>query len=205
MLVATEYQLYPPKENTFDAEFSTVFQKFTDAVYKKDLVVLDAFLNENITFSFGEPAGKKGFYEFWNLDNRPEQSELWAVLEKILRLGGAYNSEARSYYAPYTYINFPNEFDPYENFAIIEKDVKICEKKDADSTVIGYLSYNIVQFIYDSEFWSLSDKDFVRIRIPSGLEGYIQKKFIISPIEYRLCISCNDNGEWKLNFLFAGD
>ena len=36
---------------------------------------------------------KEDFYKYWNLNNNPQESELWGELEKIIDLGGTFESK----------------------------------------------------------------------------------------------------------------
>jgi hypothetical protein len=148
------------------------------------------------------------------LDDNPEQSKLWTELEKIIAFGGSfdnfYDSEQEFFVAPYVFGDFPNELDGFECFAIIDKNVNVYAENDIKSRVIDHLNYNIIKFNnirldwYDA-FWRKSDDDLVKIKTLSGEMGYIAKKYIRSPIDYRLFIEYKDNIGWKLTVLVAGD
>ena len=113
--IATEYKLFPPLEQNYDAEFEKVFIEFADAVYSKDLLAIDGFLDGEILNSFGDGGwGKHNFYDIWDLNQNPEQSALWVELGKIIQLGGVYTAEDRDFVAPYIFSNFPDEFDVFE-------------------------------------------------------------------------------------------
>jgi hypothetical protein len=204
--IAIEYQLLPPQEQNYEAEFEKDFNKFKEAIYNKDLLALDGFLDEAIRVSFGGQSGKPDFYAEWELDQDPDQSGLWIELEKIIRLGGIYDAKTKIFIAPYVYADFPDEFDSFEHFAIIDKEVKAYETEDIGAGIIDELNYNIIKLnTFDSTFWQKTDYDFIKIETPSGRIGFIQKQFIRSPTGYRLSLKCNDNGEWKMTFLVAGD
>ena len=209
---ATEYQLFPPKKQSYDAEFAEVYKEFFDAVQNKELAVIDSFIDDQTILSFGgNYFGKTGFYEQWNLHSDPEQSELWAKLAEIMRLGGVYDGNEKSFIAPYTYSEWPAEFDGFECFAIIDKEVKVYMSDKTSSDVIGKLSYNIIKADTGSklwksgEYWHKSDQALISIKLPGGEFGYIKKQHIKSPIDYRLCIKRNDTGKWILTFLVSGD
>jgi len=204
-LIPLEKQLLPPAQEINDAEFEQAYKKFIEAVHNKDLNTLDGFLDNKIMTSFGGDAGKPYFYEYWNLGDNPEKSELWAELEKIIKLGGVYEKDEKRFTAPYIFKNFPDELDAFEYFVIIDEDVKIYEKDSTDSTIVGELDYNIVKFENNDEFWEMNGEGFIKITAFSGKEGYIQKKYIRSPIDYRFSLVREKAGEWKLAFLVAGD
>lgn len=204
--VEAENQLPPHQEQTYDADFETAYKDFTDAVNKKDLAALDAFLDDEILTSYGVDSGKANFYEFWHLNTDPDQSALWTELSKIISIGGTYSKEDRTFIAPYVYSDFPDKINPIESFAVISPQVNVYEEKDLASNVIAYLSYNIIKLDESefSEYWNKSDQDLIYIETPSGKKGYVQKQFLRSPMDYRLSI-VNKNDAWKLTYLIAGD
>ena len=203
--IATKQQLLPPDEQIFDSEFADVYNRFVSAVDQKDLSVIDGFLADETMVSLGEyRLGKVSFYKYWELDANPEQSELWAVLEEIIHLGGLYYPETKTFWAPYTFTDV--ELNGYEYYIVIDRNVKAYASPDSSSEVIEYLNYNILKVNeLPNRFWEKTDQYFIRITTPSGITGYIQKMHIRSPIDYRLGIECDENGDWKLSFLIAGD
>jgi hypothetical protein len=201
-VVMTE-QLLPPAKPVGDAEFEEVYSAFADAVQDRDLSALDGFLDEGTMSSFGGDMGKAAFYEQWGLDNNPKDSELWAEIEAILALGGVYDGEGRSFTAPYVFANFP--LDGFEYHAIVGNNVAVYETESVQSREMDSISYNLLKNGALDAFWDQSDEDFVRIRTLTGAEGYVQKKFIRSPTDYRFELSRKEGGEWKLLYMLAGD
>ncbi|WP_446786506.1 hypothetical protein [Macellibacteroides fermentans] len=204
--VESENQLLPLHEQPYDAEFDNVYKTFTDAVRNKDLSVIDGFLDDDIMVSFGSDPGKAAFYEYWNLNNKPEQSELWTELEEIIALGGHYNRDERTFTAPYTYADFPDDMDSFVSVVVIDEGVNVYEKKEPGSEVIAQLNYNIIKLdLDDKESEYKPDEDLIKIETPSGKKGYVQKQFVRSPIDYRLSLIFNKNSEWKLVTMISGD
>ena len=195
---ATEHQLLPTPEQVFDAEFEKVYNEFTEAVRRKDLSVIDRFINDSTKSSL-EDYGKSAFYDYWNLHNDPDQSGLWAEMEEIIELGGTYKPEWECFIAPYTFNDWPDEFDVFEYYVVIDKEVKVYEEEDLSSNVVDYLNYNIMKF-HDNNKDNFESHDLVRIKTPSGTYGYIQKLYIRSPRDYAITIRRNDIGEWKIQF-----
>ena len=95
---------------------------------------------------------------------------------------------------------------------IIDDKVAVYAEESLTSEVIDYLSYNIIR---DNTDWYYGtgeetrakrwDSDFTKIQSQSGSIGYIEKKYIKSPIDYRFGFSLNEEGEWKMIFLVTGD
>ena len=200
---ATEQKLVPPEQN-FSDEFNAELKKLTDAVRGKNLTVIDGYLDSETMVDFGGNSGKAAFYEHWNLNKSPEKSHLWAELEKILALGGTYDEQEKTFIAPYTFSNFPAELDVFEHHIITGKDIKMYAEKSLESTVAESLSYNIIKALDGYGFFDKSDDAFIGIKTLAGTQGYVQKKHIRSPIDYRLSILYK-NGGWKLTYMVSGD
>ena len=205
MFSVTEHKLPPPKEN-FDAEFTTFYNEFAAAVGKKDMRFIDGILDDEVMSSFGGDPGKEYFHTYWDSQN------LWAVLDEIVALGGVYYPKTSKDYpsyekffvAPYTFQRDFEGLDGYGFYVVIDKGVPVYKEEDAESEVVTKLDYRILEFHHSDAFWDKGPEDFVSVTTLSGSTGYIQKKFLRSPIDYRLCIEQKD-GEWKLLWLIAGD
>lgn len=211
--IATEYQLLPPENQNFDGEFSRVYEAFREAIYNKDLNFIDSFIDERIFLSFGGHMGREGLYDLWALHENPEQSELWVELEKIIELGGTYDESEKTFIAPYTwsgsvgyhvpegaYDSLQDGFYEYEEF-IIDKEVKVYEEENAQSRVIDTLSYNVCFRPLGSDW----EADFVKIKTPSGAEGYTQQKYLRTVADMRLRISYEEEDGWRLRTFIGGD
>ena len=217
----TKHRLIPPKQ-VFDAEFEAFYKEFVAAVRAKDMDFIDSILDEGIMSSFGGEPTKEYFYEFWeHRDQRKDvyRKSLWDELEAIITLGGRYYQAGvfrevtgKCFVAPYLFMDFiyedfaDDDVRPFDYDVIIEKGVRVYENANTNSKVIDTLDYNIVIYHYNANetLWELSPDDFVSITTLSGAAGYIQWKYLRSPIDFRLCIEQKD-GEWKLLWLIAGD
>jgi len=199
----TQQQLFPP-EQAFDVEFEAFYEEFTAAVRGKDTRFIEGILDDEIMSSFGGVPGKPYFYDYW------AYMDLWAKLGEIIALGGVYYqageyhqaNRGKCFVAPYTFAELDG--DAFEQYAVIGKDVPAHEKKSARSKVIASLDYNILEFHNSDEFRKKGPEDFVSVTLPTGETGYVQRKYLRSPTDYRLCIEQKD-GEWKLLWLVAGD
>ena len=209
MFSVTEHKLLPPKEN-FDAEFKAFYDEFAAAVGKKDMRFIDGILDSEVMSSFGGDPGKEYFHAHWDSQN------LWAVLDEIIALGGVYYPKTSERYpsyekffvAPYTFIGDFEELEGVDYYVVTGKDVPIHKEESIESEVVTKLEYRILEFHHSDafalEFRDKGPEDFVSVTTLSGAVGYIQKQYLRSPIDYRLCIMQKD-GEWKLLWLIAGD
>jgi len=196
--IVTEHRL-PPPEQSFDAGFEAFYEDFTAAVYVRDMEFIDSILDDEVMTSFGGDPGKEYFHEFWS------GYDIWTVLEQIAALGGVHDPANKSFTAPYTFVDFQETgLDVYGHFIVIGEGVRVFETASIVSKVIDTLDHTIVEFRYSSEFWEKHPNDFVSVTTLSGEVGYIQKKYLRAPIDYRLCIEQKDGG-WRMVSLTAGD
>jgi len=178
----TRHKLIPPAQ-VFDAEFDAFYNEFTAAVRGKDMTFIDGILDDGVMSSFGGEPGIAFFYEYWG--EWKSYDELWDVLEEIIALGGVYDQAKKSFVAPYL---FQAGLEAYEQFAIIAKDVPVYANASTGSQVIASLDYSVLEFHSSGEFWEKGPEDFVSVTLLLGDKGYMQKKYLRSPIDYRLRI-----------------
>jgi len=207
----TEHKLPPPKQ-ALSAEFEAFYKEFTAAVSDRNMKYIDSILDDEVSSSFGGDLGKAYFHEYW--DNAKKQSGrgLWDVLGDIVALGGVYYSQKSERYpsygncfvAPYTYTGEFEGLDGFDYFVVIDKGVPVYTEESTESEVVTTLDYRILEFRHSDDFWPKGPDDFVSVTTLAGPAGYIQKKYLRSPIDYRLCIEQKDGG-WKLLWLIAGD
>lgn len=205
----TEHKLAPPNQ-VFNAEFEAFYKEFTAAVQDRNMEFIDGILDDEVTSSFGGDPGKAYFHEYWGY----KENHLWSELDKIIALGGVYYSKTSERYpsygncfvAPYIFTGDFKELDGVDYYVVTEKGVPVHKEEDAESEVVTTLDYRLLEYHY-SDSDRLLEKgldDFVSVTTLSDNTGYIQWKYLRSPMDYRLCIEQKDEG-WKLLWLIAGD
>jgi len=204
--LAAEGRLFPVDEAAKDPSFLAFRQKLIEAARKHDLDFILGTLDPNIVNSFGGSEGIEGFKAIWEL-NKP-QTKLWDTLTLVLTLGGSLNvsDQETSFWAPYVYSRWPNEFDSFEHAAIIGTNVKIRSRPALDAPVVTNLSYDIVKFADQS--WlpagEAGPEAWVKIIAPTGREGFVSSRYVRSPIDYRIGFIKKD-GRWSITHFVAGD
>ncbi len=75
------------------------------------------------------------------------------------------------------------------------------------SKILKKLNYEIVFYVHDTEVKETENTrsyDWSKVKISSGLQGYVLGKFSRSPIDY--CVMFKKiEGRWKMIFFVAGD
>lgn len=199
--------LLPIDETDKNDSFKNFKIEMLNAIKEKDIDFLKAHINENIKFSFGGGYGMEDFIKEWKLNENPETSELWTTLEQVLEMGSKVygNEDSMHVWTPYVFTEFPDSYDPFEYSVCIDKNVNVYSKPSLDSYIITQLNYNIIKPIDDYRIEIYSDGlMWSKIQLPSGERGYVDSKYIRSPIDYRASFTLED-GTWKMVCFIAGD
>lgn len=197
-------------ESELDPSLVTFLNKLQQSVEQKDTELLLSLIAQNIKFSFGSSDKRDEFISFWQLDQNPTQSKIWGELEDALELGGSFfDPNHNTYIIPYIYSHFPEEANPYEYSAIVGKKVNIRDTPSIQGEVIAQLSLETVRNDGppSDQTYTMDDRTYpwVPIVTPQGDRGYVVKKFIRSPNDYRIGISKSISEEWEIYLFIAGD
>jgi len=192
-------KLRPVDEAGRDPSFLEFRSRLIEAVARRDADFVMGVLEPNILVDFGGGHGPGAFREHWKLD-RPEASELWDQLGRVLALGGRFQGEGedRQFWAPYVF-DFPPGFDGFEFGAILGSGVRARVQPDEQAAVVARLSFDVVQMEHPAD-----GADWVRITTPDGQKAYVARRLIRSPIDYRAAFK-RVGGRWVMRALVAGD
>ena len=193
-------KLHPADEASQDPSFVAFRTSLLDALAKKDKAFVIGILDPDIKVSFGPDHGVAGFERHWELD-RPQSSDLWRELTTVLSLGGRLREGdgAVEFWAPYTFTDFPNDWDAFESAAILGANVNVRASPGNDSPILEQLTFDVVRTTgQDTGEW-------VKIVTPGGKEGYVARRYIRSPIDYRAAFVKGATGGWRMRLLVAGD
>ncbi|MCM3871338.1 MAG: SH3 domain-containing protein [Pyrinomonadaceae bacterium] len=203
---ASARKLLPVDEGAKDASFKTFRDSLIRAVRQRNTRFVLSVLHPRVHLSFGGHYGKKDFLELWKPDS--PKSELWNELSTALLLGGTFGiSEGkRVFWAPYTFIAFPDDLDPYEYAAIIGENVRVRSQPNTSASIVTILSYDIVKAtrLITENTREVNPRGWVRVAVPDGRNGYVASKYIRWPIEYRLSFE-RIRGKWLITAFIGGD
>ncbi len=196
-----EYRILPTDESINDKSLVEFISDLKEIVSKKETTSLFDMLDPNITVSYG--GGIYGIEEFskhWKL-NSPEESELWNVFDKLLKMGGTWEKDengADYFCIPYihsnkTFSKYDYDFDWPFTAVCVTPIVKVYSKPITNSTEVATLSYDIVEI--DSDF---IHNDFTKIQtIDKRIHGYVQTLKIMNLAEEHIVIEKRENN-WKI-------
>ncbi len=177
-------RLLPVDESKRDPKLVAYLTKFKTAVAHRDRDELLPLVAPEIKLGFGGEDGIANFH--------PD----WAMLERLLALGGAW--QGATYSIPYVFARFPDDLDAFDYAAVTGKGVWLREQASATSRGVRTMDYEIVKVDEQGEEWW-------KITTLQGETGFVSAKFIASPIGYRALFQKNRRNEWKLSALLAGD
>lgn len=194
---SAQTRVLPVDQAASAPDFFSFRAQFAAAIARRDTIFLLSALNKDVKLSFGGDAGIEAFKTMW----RPAEpdSRVWDVLGTTLALGGTFSSEG-TFIAPYIFTQWPKETDPFSNMASIGTGVRVRSAPAATAPVIGSLDFYIVAVIdqpTDAARW-------VKVRIAPNKTGYVDARFLRSPIDYRVNFAKLD-GRWQVVSFLAGD
>ncbi|WP_418499055.1 SH3 domain-containing protein [Flagellimonas sp.] len=198
-------ELYPPAIEISDPTLSKFLTELTLAVGKKDKDFILSHMDPNVLSSFGGNGGIDELKEYWDFEK--EHTTFWDELENILLIGGAkYEDGSGSYSIPYTFSDWPNEFDAFEHYLILGTHVNVRSAPSTEnSKVLGQLSYRIVKLNQSPQDNSESESQWFNISTIDGkLTGYVHGKYLVSPVGYRMVLTKSTKG-WVISSFVAGD
>lgn len=196
LTVPTYGKVLPVDEGPNDPAFAAFRDSVLRIVAARDTSALLALVAPDIKNSFGGDGGPAEFRAQWRL-GEPD-SELWGVLDDILRHGGRF-AGPDAFIAPYTFDGLPDTLDAFEHLMVRDADVPVHAGRDSTSAILARLSYDIVRAgPYDPE------TTWTAIALGGERVGYVPADRIRSAVDYRLQFARRD-GRWLLVFLLAGD
>lgn len=202
-------KLYPVDEAPKDTSFFLFREDLIDAVHKKDIFFVTQMLDPNIKASFGDPEGIATFVAIWGLETpeKTQESQLWEVLDKVLKGGGVFRDNKTTFVAPYLFATFPDEYDSFTHGAITGQGVRMREGPGLNTRTLKTLSYDIVKVNDYSEKMDTIGGEvhpWVAIETLDGTKGHVFGQFVGDAIGFRAGFEKKGNN-WKMVFLVAGD
>lgn len=185
----------PVDEGLYNLGFARFRTQLLQISARKDVHALQGVVSPQIKISFGDQQGWKAFVENWALNEYPERSNFWEKLDETLTLGGRF-THPQAFMAPYPF-HCAAIKDPYTDVVVIAKNVSLREAPTTDARMLSQLSFVVVQIIEDQRDWA-------HIKTDTGQTGYIAKRYLRRPIDYRAGFTQTAEG-WWMDIFVAGD
>jgi hypothetical protein len=210
---------YPPRNDVgHDPTLEKFINNVLQAIEKKDETYLISVLDKDVTFAFDGEGGIKAFEETYQLNN--DSSSIWPLLKRVIGLGGVFlhdEADERGKYQfvfPYVYDLELNIDDDYYSIGVITgKNVNLREKPDTKSVVKTQLTYDVIWYLYGDEYGEtqsgtneFGEPEWYLIETYDRKNrGWVNWRYVYSPVGYRLFLYKNDKGIWKISAFLAGD
>jgi hypothetical protein len=190
-------RLLPVDDAASSPDFFSFRAHLLSAIVRKDVAVLLAVVDPNIKNGFGGDDGKAAFEREW----RPAaaDSTVWEVLATILALGGRGSGED-TFIAPYVSAVWPADVDGFEHVAVIGDRVRVRGAPAPDAEELALVSFEVLARARDDK----TPEDWTAVTLRDGRRGYVQSRYVRSPIDYRAYFTKKD-GRWWMVMLLAGD
>jgi hypothetical protein len=196
--VATaQSRLLPVDQAASVPDFFSFRAQLQVAVARRDVEAVIAVLSKDVKLSFGGDTGVEDFKRMWK-PSAPD-SELWEKLAAVLSLGGTFAADG-TFTAPYVFTKWPQERDAFSHMAAVGTAIRIRSSASVAATVLAALDYSIVEVVESPA----AESKWVQVKISPGRTGYVDARFLRSPIDYRINFAKID-GRWQVIFFLAGD
>lgn len=189
--------MHPVDQAAQQPDFFSFRAQLLVALAKRDVDGLMSVVHKDIKNSFGGNDGIDEFRETW-FSERPGAS-IWETLTSVLALGGIFTSEAK-FSAPYVFSLWPRDVSGFDYVAVTGSGVRVRSKPSATSAPLATVSYSILEVPQDLE----APEGWVAVKLLSGATGYVDRRYVRSPIDYRATFRKID-GKWQMTVLIAGD
>ncbi len=196
---------FPPRDDSGNnPELQLFVRELKEIIKNKDSQRLLAKVHPQIKFDFDEGIGVEKFKKNWKPEDK--NSSLWPIMSKIVGLGGVFVKNRTNPFFDFVfpYVNEVDLEDGDEYFTtlvITNKDVKVREKPDLNSKVVGQLTYDIVSYDYEK---SKDEKWYFIQTADKKISGYISSDFAYSPVDYRMFLT-KEKEKWMISCIIAGD
>ncbi len=191
-----EARSLPPRDEcAADAEFARFRAQLADAVIRHDAPGFLALVADDIGFTREGVIGpgKAEFALAWELAD-PDRSSLWDELIRVLAAGCARDGGRIA--APYLYLRFPAELDPWEA-GVAGPGARLYESQDATGTRVRIAWEVLEEAHLDSE------TGWVTVRLSDGRRGFVRREDLWSSIDYHAIFEKRE-GQWRMTEFRGG-
>lgn len=184
------------KGNKTLTEFINLLKKTID---NRDVKTLYSLMDTNVISSHG--GALYGFNDLEYFWGKPEGKFLWDDINRIVNLGGAFQSGDTLYRFPYCDVDrfFKDVKDQewYSMCVCLRKGVPLYSEGSVSSDTVALMNYSIVHIYQLGE--NNPPKGFLKVTSEENkIVGYVQQHEIYQTADYALDIEKQNNGTWKI-------
>ena len=197
MFANAQVELRPIDEAVSRPDFLAFRNELKAVVERRDSAELLAVVHREIKTSFGGDDGVAEFKDVWKIESK--ESKIWDELRTVLALGGSFDEDG-AFIAPYVFSRWPKSVDGFEYVAVIGSKVRIRATPNSTAPIVDTVSHSLLKStgpVAESTTW-------VPVSLPDGKAGFVDRRYIRSPIDYRAIFKRID-GRWQMTMFIAGD
>ena len=201
-------QLPPVDEAAKDPAFKLFRDQLHEAVIHHDRKAILASLAPDIINGYDVNRGREAFIREWFHD--PRESPLWETLGALLALGGSFEPTDEGdpeFWAPYVYSEFPEDRAGLNEAVALGPAVGVRARPGLEAKIVATLHHAIVKvadFKPVTEKSGATERLWLKIINPDGSFGYVEKRELRTPSDYRACFR-KIKGQWKMTLLLTGE
>jgi hypothetical protein len=194
---SAQSRLLPVDQAASVPDFFSFRAQLQAAIARRDSAHVLGALSKDVKLSFGGDIGIEDFKNIWKPAS--PDSRLWDVLASTLALGGTFAADG-TFTAPYVFTNWPKDKDAFTHMVAVGSGIRIRSAPTVTAEPIGSLDFSVVQLAEQPPV----DAKWGQVKLTAGRTGFVDVRFLRSPIDYRINFAKLD-GRWQVVFFLAGD
>jgi hypothetical protein len=191
-------KLPPADQCSAEPGFGAFKESLKQAAEHRDGDALLALLAPDVLVNFGGETGRDAFARQWDL-KAGSPHELWQQLTEILALGCARTGSTLVMPSLAEQFESDGDEEAFEKLIVISPAAELRAQPAADSARIQMLSWDVVTGVDRRR-----EDHWVKVRLADGREGWIARRLVRSPLDYRVVIE-KRGGQWIITAFVAGD
>ncbi|MEO1968335.1 MAG: hypothetical protein ABGW87_06440 [Sphingomonadaceae bacterium] len=172
------------------------FLAFEKAVQKRDADALLSLTDPNVKLDFGGSKGIGAFRE--RLADK--QGQLWDELDALTILGCAHAKNG-DMVMPWYAAQPMDDIDTANAMIVVGADVPLLQAPNANAPKVATETWDAVTLTDGYH----PDAEYLKVKTPSGKEGYMEADMLRSPLDYRLRVSPAAGNQWHIVSFVKGD
>jgi hypothetical protein len=185
--------LMPEDQSARDKSLQALLGTMRTIVRRKDSKALCALMPRDFKVEFDVGKGPDVFRRQW--DSETSTSLAWAVLDRLLALGGTFYSDSL-FALPYVYTRFPYDLDRL-HYVVATGDVAVHAEPNLASARVGVLKHAIVPLATAlTPPAMLCQQPFVAVQHPDVGLCYVAGTDVYSPAGHRAFFE-KRQGQWR--------
>jgi hypothetical protein len=193
-------QLFPKDDSALDLSYLQFIGQLKSAIQNRDIEKMVSLAHPEIMLGHGGSGGQDDFKVL--LSSPTSADDYWQTLKNLIELGGIKKSND-VFCLPYiSCLNVvPLNANIYGTFVVTQPNIAPHARPSDLSAVLKVLHYDVVELV---EPFFIEKDTFARVRLYDGHTGYIDRKALRSPLDFRMEVIKHAD-QWQIKSFFGGD